>query len=245
MSETISIQSADQQALSAVLEHHAQLTRDLDERVCALRTAVAEPTAYEQPLSELAAFLANSVLPHAAAEERTLYPAAAGNLATGLLVQAMLLEHRELEKRTRVLASARTAVDALGWAAGIAALFSVHVRKENELLLPALAQAPDISLAALLRHMEEQLAKPAHGSHGELGRPAEELDVRHLAHGDRHEIIFATLDALTAGTQLVIVNDHDPKPLRYQLDAAWPNTFDWDYLETGPQTWRIAVTRLA
>jgi uncharacterized protein (DUF2249 family) len=76
------------------------------------------------------------------------------------------------------------------------------------------------------------------------GRPRgpEELDVRTLPHGARHEIIFSKLDQLGPGEALVIVNDHDPKPLRYQTSAMWPDRFVWNYLEAGPVTWRVAIT---
>jgi len=73
---------------------------------------------------------------------------------------------------------------------------------------------------------------------------SEELDVRALAHGQRHEIIFAKLDALAPGAALVIVNDHDPKPLRYQTSALWPDRFEWTYREAGPAVWRVAITRV-
>lgn len=71
-----------------------------------------------------------------------------------------------------------------------------------------------------------------------------ELDVRTLPHGSRHDIIFAKLDQLQPGEALVIVNDHDPKPLRYQASAMWPDRFEWTYRDSGPQLWRIAISRV-
>jgi len=41
------------------------------------------------------------------------------------------------------------------------------------------------------------------------------------------------------------VNDHDPKPLYYQLEAERSGQFSWSYLETGPSVWRVQVGRLA
>lgn len=72
----------------------------------------------------------------------------------------------------------------------------------------------------------------------------EELDVRTLPHGQRHDVIFSKLNALEIGQALLIVNDHDPVPLRYQSEALWPDTFRWDYEESGPQQWRVAITRV-
>jgi uncharacterized protein (DUF2249 family) len=41
----------------------------------------------------------------------------------------------------------------------------------------------------------------------------------------------------------VLVNDHDPKPLRYQLMAEHPDTFDWTYEAEGPEVWRVRIRR--
>ena len=92
---------------------------------------------------------------------------------------------------------------------------------------------------------------PAEGSQPPAGPAAgltdsaagDDLDVRSLPHGGRHEIIFARLNQLAAGESFVIRNDHDPKPLRYQTEALWPDRFTWSYLESGPQLWRVEITR--
>jgi len=39
------------------------------------------------------------------------------------------------------------------------------------------------------------------------------------------------------------VNDHDPKPLRYQLAAERPNLFGWTYEAEGPDVWRVRIER--
>ncbi|QTE30973.1 DUF2249 domain-containing protein [Pengzhenrongella sicca] len=75
------------------------------------------------------------------------------------------------------------------------------------------------------------------------GAGEHELDVRTLPHGSRHEVIFARLGQLAAGESFVIRNDHDPKPLRYQTEALWPDAFVWSYLEAGPLVWRVEITR--
>lgn len=70
------------------------------------------------------------------------------------------------------------------------------------------------------------------------------VDVRTIAPRDRHPLIFSTFSALGAGQAMQLVNDHDPKPLYYQFEAEMPGTFGWDYLEEGPDTWRVAITKL-
>lgn len=71
------------------------------------------------------------------------------------------------------------------------------------------------------------------------------IDVRTIAPYERHAQIFGRLDALGAGESLQIVNDHDPVPLRMQLEGRAPGQFQWAYLEAGPRQWQIEITKLA
>ncbi|MHB1501961.1 MAG: DUF2249 domain-containing protein, partial [Candidatus Dormibacteria bacterium] len=73
----------------------------------------------------------------------------------------------------------------------------------------------------------------------------EELDVRSLPPAQRHQLIFSTLDQLGAGRAVTLVNDHDPLPLRYQLEATRGDVFTWNYLEQGPKTWKVRIERRA
>lgn len=70
-----------------------------------------------------------------------------------------------------------------------------------------------------------------------------ELDVRAIPPRDKHPTIFRTFDTLASGQSLLLVNDHDPKPLRYQLMAERPETFDWSYEAQGPELWRVRISR--
>lgn len=69
------------------------------------------------------------------------------------------------------------------------------------------------------------------------------LDVREEEPGVRHDLILRTFTALRPGTAFVLVNDHDPKPLRYQFEAENAGEFTWEYLEEGPEVWRVRVGR--
>lgn len=68
-------------------------------------------------------------------------------------------------------------------------------------------------------------------------------DVRGLPPQDRHPLIFRTFSALNAGETMILLNDHDPKPLFYQMSAEMPGQFEWSYLEQGPRDWRVSITR--
>lgn len=71
------------------------------------------------------------------------------------------------------------------------------------------------------------------------------IDVRSLVPAQRHAKIFELVHALTPGQRFVLVNDHDPKPLYYQLEAEYPKQFSWNYLERGPEVWRVEIGKPA
>lgn len=69
------------------------------------------------------------------------------------------------------------------------------------------------------------------------------LDVRKLAGPEKHPTIHRMFDALPPGGALTIVNDHDPKPLYYELRAERAKRFDADRYrsyEAGDGVW-VAV----
>lgn len=70
------------------------------------------------------------------------------------------------------------------------------------------------------------------------------IDVRPIAPRERHPLIFDTFRNLKAGERFILVNDHDPKPLYYQFEAEHHGAFGWDYLEKGPDVWRVAISRI-
>jgi uncharacterized protein (DUF2249 family) len=71
-----------------------------------------------------------------------------------------------------------------------------------------------------------------------------DLDVRELIPRERHERIFSELALMERGHRVRLINDHDPKPLHYQLLAEHPGEFAWDEEEMGPERWVVAITRL-
>lgn len=63
-----------------------------------------------------------------------------------------------------------------------------------------------------------------------LTRTMTELDVRDIPPNERHDRIHRTFEALEPGETLTIINDHDPKPLYYEMEAEVP-AFDADGYE--------------
>lgn len=66
----------------------------------------------------------------------------------------------------------------------------------------------------------------------------EEIDQR-----VRHTVVLQLFAHLDPDSALQLVVDHDPKPLRYQLEARHGDRCRWIYLEEGPDTWRVRLQR--
>lgn len=77
------------------------------------------------------------------------------------------------------------------------------------------------------------------------GRQSTLIDVRRLAPRERHPLIFQTFDKLAPGETFILVNDHDPRPLYYQFLHERPDQFTWNYLEQGPEVWRVQIGKAA
>jgi uncharacterized protein (DUF2249 family)/quercetin dioxygenase-like cupin family protein len=68
-----------------------------------------------------------------------------------------------------------------------------------------------------------------------------ELDVRRVPKPQRHPLIFDRFADLAAGETFVLINSHDPQHLRQEFERDHPGQFAWDYVESGPQTWRVRI----
>lgn len=97
----------------------------------------------------------------------------------------------------------------------------------------------------LHRNREEATAQPATGGCACGGHDAEmpELDAQAIPHAVRHAAIFGALDALRPGSGLILSATHDPVPLLTQLRDRHAGEFTAEYVESGPERWRIAIVR--
>jgi uncharacterized protein (DUF2249 family) len=68
-----------------------------------------------------------------------------------------------------------------------------------------------------------------------------DLDVRRVPKPQRHPLIFDRFADLAAGETFVLINSHDPQHLREEFERDHPGEFAWNYLESGPQTWRVRI----
>jgi len=69
------------------------------------------------------------------------------------------------------------------------------------------------------------------------------VDVCNVIPRERHTLIFDTFTGLKPGDAFVLINDHDPRPLYYQFQAEHMGQFSWNYLEQGPEVWRVRIAR--
>jgi uncharacterized protein (DUF2249 family) len=267
----IASDEVDARAAEAVEQHHAQLAGTLALKAEALAAAArAARTLDPQVRADLVDWCGEELIPHALAEEKTLYAAAAQRPEARLLVEAMHAEHRVIIGLVKDLEATGDAVSAAVLAAALRAVFEVHLAKENDQVLPLLVSAPDVSLAELRSGMEELLAghaaegtvatestgtadstdeggcgAPGHACGcGETDRPAHpELDARAIPHAIRHATVFGALDGIRPGKGLILVAPHDPRPLLAQLEQRAPGAFAIEYLERGPDRWRLLMVR--
>lgn len=69
------------------------------------------------------------------------------------------------------------------------------------------------------------------------------VDVRTVPPPQRHPMIFSTFNQLAPGEAMMLVNDHDPKPLFYQFQAELGDIFTWVYIKQGPEVWQVRIGR--
>ncbi|MHA7964142.1 DUF2249 domain-containing protein [Paenibacillus sp. CAU 1782] len=60
----------------------------------------------------------------------------------------------------------------------------------------------------------------------------------------KHKVIFETFNNLEPGEAMLLVNDHDPVPLRFQFQSMHPEKFTWEYIEQGPEWFRVNIGKL-
>lgn len=70
-----------------------------------------------------------------------------------------------------------------------------------------------------------------------------EFDVRDLPPQRRHTVLLATFDNLSPGQGFVLLNDHDPKPLSYELRSTRGNVFEWTYRSRAAGAWKVAIVK--
>ena len=69
------------------------------------------------------------------------------------------------------------------------------------------------------------------------------IDVRILTPKEKHPTIIQTLHDAAEGEVVEIINDHDPIPLFYQLQALFHGGVNWNYVNNGPDVWQVEISK--
>ena len=119
------------------------------------------------------------------------------------------------------------------------AIVKLHLAKEERVYLPLIEEHIDDGRQRKVLHaVHESYERAQDGA----DRP---LDVRDVIPRERHSLIFNTFADLKPGQPIILINDHDPRPLYYQFQAEHTGEFSWNYLEQGPDIWRVRIERSA
>ena len=69
------------------------------------------------------------------------------------------------------------------------------------------------------------------------------LDVRSIPQWERHAQIFAAFESLESGQALLVVTDHEPRPLRAQFDERYGAGYTWTARQLGDGRWEAEIAR--
>lgn len=195
-----------------------------------------EPRDRQAAHVELVAFCTGELLPYLEATDQVLYTPAASAAHTRLLVRALRIQHSIISGHVRALDTAANADNARAAARSVVTVLAACLEIQSSVLVPALADLPGVNLAAIVDDLAIVLsARSLEKTH--------EIDVRQIPHSERHSRILGSYARLAPGESFVLVNDHDPKPLRREFEATYQGHFEWGYLEDGPAQWRVRIGR--
>jgi len=77
------------------------------------------------------------------------------------------------------------------------------------------------------------------------GIAMKELDLRAVPVNERSpDKIINAWKELNQGEALRLINDHDPKPLRYMFQIEFKDSFAWEYKQQGPEVWIVEIKKI-
>jgi iron-sulfur cluster repair protein YtfE (RIC family) len=155
-------QAEDLAVAEEIEAHHALMIRDLDRLATAVEDAARSEGDVDAARSELQAWVAAVLEPHAEEEEHLTYRAA-GQLTQGApMIASMLSEHELIRASARRIPDAADPHAAAAYARMLYEIFHSHQRKEDEIIVPMLLAADGVSLSELVG---DATAHGAEGSH--------------------------------------------------------------------------------
>jgi len=239
----------------AIHNHHQKLVHTLSGLVVALTKDA--PNAAGDALVD---FLKRDLIPHAIGEEAHIYPLIDALIKEyGKATATMAVDHEfvqdyagQIDESVRALRTAtgpdrQSIIDKIQHLSlQLQLLLRFHLEKEERIYMPLLERyASEFEQQQAFERMHATSVEQSEGPSEQAEvRITTSLDVRRLAAPKRHPLIFETFEALEPGEAFVLINDHDPKPLYYQFKAEREGRFSWDYIEQGPEVWRVRIGRI-
>ncbi len=147
--------TTEEEAYDAILAHHAALDEDVKRRVRLIAGRADGNEFDNSAVAELINYLNAEVVPHAISEEHTIYQVASDKLGLAGLIGEMTSEHRTLVGEITALENSSNLKDVVEHSERFSALFSKHVAKENDLILPKLLGSQEVDLRLVLSEMHE------------------------------------------------------------------------------------------
>ena len=77
-----------------------------------------------------------------------------------------------------------------------------------------------------------------------LATKAIQVDTRPMDAKQGRSAAFAAFDRLSVDASMELLSDHDPATLAAQFELEKPHLFSWEILQSGPEVWRVAVTKI-
>lgn len=70
------------------------------------------------------------------------------------------------------------------------------------------------------------------------------MDMRRVRPHESHGPILRAFDGLAVGQAIEVVTDHRPLPLYHQFASIRRDRFLWEWLQSGPDVWRVRICRI-
>ena len=250
---------ADLIAVEAIKDHHAAMAGALGARVSAVQQAARSGQGVTAARDAVVAWSRDELLPHAAAEEQTIYAAAESASKVGCWWKhssptIASSPGWSTVSRTPMMPSPSPA-RLPRWSRSSWRTWRRRTTRCSRSSPPtrqcrspscwAACTTSSAGTSAPTRCRRSPAATAAAAAASGTAAGDVELDARGVPHAIRHATIFGALDSLRADTALVLVAPHDPLPLLAQLEQRSPGAFEVSYLERGPEAWRLRLLRRA
>jgi uncharacterized protein (DUF2249 family) len=226
--------TSDDQPLT-LAEEHGLLLRQVAVRAEELLAVTADGGWPARELQALLTYMRVEVLRQAADEERLLFPSYGSSAALDRLGR----DHTILHLITEMLAAAATdegphiPADLAATTRDLLAHLERHLGSEEAVLAAnrAPGEAPGTTVVTRRPHAWFAL------SEGGV------IDLDTLPAGQLVDAVVDRLVRLRSGERVELHSSRDPYAVWQRMDRACPGDYGFDYLQDGPDRWRVQVTR--